>query len=388
MLTVEIRFRFLAGTAGSAPLGLGAGVLADIWNSQELAFAMALFALGPLAGPVIAPVISGFVVENVDWRWVFWILTIVSGVTGVVGLILFRTETCAIVILNRKAARMRKESGNEHLHTVFEVSRDVKTQWRIALTRPFKMLVLNPMVFLLGLFMAFIYGFLYLLFVTFPTLFRGTYGQSLGMAGLNYIGPGVGYAVGLLLFTPLLQKTYMKMTAANNGVALPEYRLPPLFLGGFMIAVGLFWYGWSAEKVLHWIMPLIGTAIFACGMISVFSCSQSYLIDMNPRYAASAIAAATVLRSLFGFAFPLFGAKMYDALGYGWGNSMLGFIALPLGIGFPVYIFRNGARLREKADLRMEKSEGKMLARGEGGKGSREGSDLEEVKVEQEGRGE
>ncbi|RPA83353.1 MFS general substrate transporter [Ascobolus immersus RN42] len=358
-----IAFRLIAGIAGSAPLALGAGVLADIWNSKELAGAMALFSLGPLAGPVLAPVISGFIVENVSWRWVFWVLTIVCGLTGIAGLFLFRDETYAVVILNRKAARMRKETGNNGLHTVFEVSRDVATMWRLALTRPFKLLCFHPVVFLLGLYMAFTYGFLYLLFVTFPTLFRTVYGMSVGISGLMYIGPGVGYALGLLVFTPLMQKIFLRLTAANNGVSQPEYRLPPLLLGGLLISSGLFWYGWSAEYALHWIMPLIGAAMFGMGLISVFGSCQSYLIDMNPRYAASAISAATVFRSLFGFAFPLFGAQMYDKLGYGWGNSLVGFLALPIGIIFPALIFRYGKNIRAKADARLEKNESGILAK-------------------------
>ncbi|RPB05253.1 MFS general substrate transporter [Choiromyces venosus 120613-1] len=361
--TQMIVFRLLAGLAGSAPLALGGGILSDIWAPVDLARAMAFFALGPLLGPVCAPIIAGFVVQNADWRWVFWILVIVCGVTMVIGMIVFREETYAVIILNRKAARLRKETGNENLHTVFEVTEDIKTGFWIAITRPVKMLVMNPVLLMLGLFMAFVYGFLYLMFVTFPILFQGEYGQTPGIAGLNYLGPGVGFMVGLAAFTPLLQKIYLRLTAANNGVAKPEFRLPILLFGGVLVTAGLFWYGWSAEKKLHWIMPLIGTSIFGAGMIPVFSAVQTYLIDMSPRYAASAVSAATLFRSLFGFAFPLFGRQMYDKLGYGWGNSLMGFIALPLGILFPLFIYKYGEPLRISAERRMEESDAKVRAR-------------------------
>jgi len=201
------------------------------------------------------------------------------------------------------------------------------------------------------------------MFVTFPTIFQGQYGESIGIAGLNYLGPGVGFIAGLALFTPLLQKIYLKLTAANNGIAKPEYRLPTLLIGGVLVTSGLFWYGWSAEKKLHWIMPLIGTALFGAGMIPVFAAVQTYLIDMSPRYAASAISAATLFRSLFGFAFPLFGKQMYEKLGYGWGNSLMGFIALPLGILFPLFIYKYGEPLRISAEKRMEESDARARAR-------------------------
>ncbi|KAF8477539.1 major facilitator superfamily domain-containing protein [Kalaharituber pfeilii] len=363
--TQMVVLRFLSGLSGSAPLALGAGILSDVWAPMELTRASALFSLGPLVGPITAPIISGFITEDLEWRWVFWILVIVIGVAAIIGFIFYRDESYAVVILNRRAARLRKETGNPHLHTVFETTKDFRTTFKIAIIRPFKLLVMNPVLFSLGLFMAFVYGFLYLMFVTFPTLFQGVYGENAGIAGLNYLGPGVGFLVGLATMTPLMQFCYKRLTAANGGVSKPEFRLPILFIGGILIPAGLFWYGWSAEKALHWIMPLIGAAIFCCGMISVFISIQTYLIDMSPRYAASAVSAATVFRSLFGFAFPLFGGQLYDKLGYGWGNSLLGFIAIPLGLIFPIVIFKFGASWREAAERRLDRSEQKAAQRGQ-----------------------
>ena len=360
-----IVLRFFSGLFGSAPLALGVGILSDVWKPMELARASAVFALGPLIGPVVAPIISGFIVENLQWRWVNWILCILIGVTAITGAIVYRTETYAVVILNRRAARARKETGNPHLHTVFETTKDLATTFRIAIVRPIKLLAMNPVLLALGLFMAFVYGFLYLMFVTFPTLFAGVYGQTPGIAGLNYIGPGVGFMLGLGIWTPVMQHFFERLTAANNGVSKPEFRLPVLFFGGVLCPVGLFWYGWSAENSLHWIMPLIGAAIFCCGMIAVFTAIQTYIIDMSPRYAASAISAATLFRSLFGFSFPLFGGQLYEKLGYGWGNSLLGFIAIPLGLIFPYVIYKYGEPLREAAEKRLDRSEMKVAKRGE-----------------------
>lgn len=363
--TQMVVLRFLSGLSGSAPLALGAGILSDVWAPMDLARASAIFALGPLIGPITAPIIAGFIVQQLQWRWVFWILTILIAVAMGCGFIFYRTETYAVVLLNRKAAKLRAETGNPHLHTVFETTKDARTTFKIAIVRPFKILVMNPVVMLLGLFMAFVYGFLYLMFVTFPTLFQGVYQETPGIAGLNYIGPGVGFLVGLGLWTPLMQYFFKKLTAANNGVSKPEFRLPVIFFGGLLVPTGLFWYGWSAENKLHWIMPLVGAAIFCCGMISVFTSVQTYLIDMSPRYAASAVSAATVFRSLFGFAFPLFGSKLYEKLGYGWGNSLLGFIAIPLGLIFPLVIYKYGEGWRIAAEKRLDRSEMKVAAKSE-----------------------
>jgi hypothetical protein len=79
---------------------------------------------------------------------------------------------------------------------------------------------------------------------------------------------------------------------------------------------------------------------------------QTYLVDTFTIYAASAMAANTIVRSIFGGVLPLSGLRMYDALGYGWGNSLLGFVALGLA---PIVIFmgRYGDRLRERWPLQL-----------------------------------
>lgn len=92
-------------------------------------------------------------------------------------------------------------------------------------------------------------------------------------------------------------------------------------------------------------MPLLGTLFVGIGMIAAFMCINTYLVDTFTRYAASAMAANTVLRSAFGAVFPLFALQMYNTLGLGWGNSLIAFIALALcPIPFAFYFY--GERLR------------------------------------------
>ena len=119
--------------------------------------------------------------------------------------------------------------------------------------------------------------------------------------------------------------------------------------GSLLVPTGLFIYAWTAEKHTHWIGLNIGAAIFAAGVIIGFLCIQTYLVDTYVRFAPSALAAATVLRSLAGFGFPLFAPKMYDALGYGWGNSLLGFVAVGLGVPAPFLIWLFGQKLRARS---------------------------------------
>jgi hypothetical protein len=122
-----------------------------------------------------------------------------------------------------------------------------------------------------------------------------------------------------------------------------------MMVASFLIPIGLFWYGWSAQAHVHWIMPDIGAAIFCAGAISCFQAMQTYIVDSYTRFAASGIAAAVVMRSLCGFGFPLFGQAMYAKLGYGWGNSLLAFVGLAIGLPSPVLFWKYGERLRAKS---------------------------------------
>lgn len=348
-------FRFLAGMAGAPPISVGAGTLADMFTDAERNTPLALYSLGPTLGPVIAPIIAGWIAQNLKWQWVFWVLSIMNGVIAVFGLIFFR-ESFSPILLKRKANKLRKQTGNKGLHTVFELSEESLARKLLkAISRPITMLLTHPIIFGLGLFMAFMYGFMYLMLVTFPALWTDEYNYSVGIAGTMYLGLGVGFVLSTAFWTPMTQRTYQKLVKKNNGVAMPEFRIALLVFVALIMGTGLIWYGWSAEVKMMWLMPVVGTGIFAFGLVPMFLCIQNYLIDMNPRYSASAVAAAAVFRSFFGFGFPLFGAAMYDRLGYGWANTLCGILAYILGIPFPLVIYFYGERVRKWVDARLEK---------------------------------
>lgn len=351
-------FRFLAGCAGAPPLSIGGGTMADLFNDNDRNTALAFYSLGPTVGPVIAPIIAGFIAEHTTWRWVLWVLTIMTGVIAAVGLVFYK-ETYAPILLQRKASRLRKETGNEHLHTVYELTKiPFRTQLYIAVTRPIRLIIMHPIITGLGLYMAFVYGFMYLMLVTFPRLWRVYYGFSLGISGLMYLSLGIGFCSGIVVWAWGIQRVYLYLTERNNGVPKPEYRLPLVPFSAVSLGVGLIWYGWSAEARIMWLMPSIGAGIFAFGIVAVFQSIQNYLIDMNPRISASSLAAAQVFRSFMGFGFPLFGQAMYNKLGYGWANTLSGILCFVLGIPFPIFVYIYGERLREWANKRFEAEPG------------------------------
>ncbi|KAF7947838.1 hypothetical protein EAE96_008915 [Botrytis aclada] len=344
-----IAFRFLAGLGGSAPLALGGGVLSDLFTAEERGKAISIYSLAPLLGPAVGPIAGGFIAENTTWRWIFYATTIADAVIQIIGLF-FLQETFPPVLLGRKKNKLIKETGNQDLHTEWDVpDRTIFKALSISLTRPFKLLGTQIIIQVLAVYMAYLYGIMYLVLSTFPGLWEGVYKESVGIGGLNYISLGVGFFLGTQICAPAQDRIYRALKARNNGVGKPEFRVPLMIPGALLVPVGLFWYGWSAQAKTHWIVPNIGAAIFAAGTIIGFQCIQTYIVDSYTKYAASAVGAATVLRSLAGFGFPLFAPYLYAALDYGWGNSLIGFIAIGLGWPAPILLWIYGERLRTRS---------------------------------------
>ncbi|KAI0020712.1 bicyclomycin resistance protein [Xylariomycetidae sp. FL0641] len=355
-----IAFRFLCGVFGSAPITNGGGTIADMVTQEHRGTVIAIYSIGPLFGPIIGPIVGGVLTEAKGWRWVFWLLAIVGAACGLVmGLTL--KESYAPVLLQRKTERLRKESGNEALRSKLDDGLSPRDFFKRGLVRPVKMLMLSPITVVTAIYMSINYGYIYILFTTMTEVFQGTYGFSTSTVGLSFLGVGIGSLIGIAIHSLTSDRFIQKkakeaqqenphMGPTKNAVK-PEYRLPLLPYGAALIPAGLFIYGWTAENKVHWIAPMIGTAVMGCGSFVVFMAIQTYLVDAYVLYAASALATNTIVRSIAGATLPLAGLRLYARLGLGWGNSLLGFISMVL---LPVswLIIRYGEYLRTRFPIK------------------------------------
>ncbi|KAJ5753005.1 MFS transporter [Penicillium odoratum] len=341
-------FRFISGCAGGTPMALGGGSIADLTTVQQRAKAMALFSLGPLAGPVLGPVIGGFVAAGKGWRWTFWLLAILGGAFGIASVVLMR-ETHPKVLLNRKAARMRARTGNPDLRPKMDSTSSPRQAMLQVLVRPLLLLVRSPILFVISLYVALVFGVMYLLFTTFTSVFEGQYGFSMAISGLTYLGLGVALLFSMFIFNVFNARVLAaRMKADGVQQPRPEYRLVFMIWFSPFVAFGLFLYGWTAYYQTHWIVPMIGTFLMGFGAYFVIMPAQLYLVDMfGSEAAASALGANNLLRYISSTFLPLAGPSMYKTLNYGWGNSLLGFLALAFIPG-PILFYKYGERLRAK----------------------------------------
>jgi hypothetical protein len=123
-------------------------------------------------------------------------------------------------------------------------------------------------------------------------------------------------------------------------------------VGGIFLPLGLFIYGWPVQYRTVFIVPMLGTGIIGFGLIVTFMSANTYVVDVFTVHAASAIAVNTVLRSLLGALVPLGSQHMYAAMGYGWGNSVLGFVALVL-VPIPFAFIKYGKGIRERSSIKL-----------------------------------
>ncbi|RMZ75398.1 hypothetical protein DV738_g5477, partial [Chaetothyriales sp. CBS 135597] len=342
-----LAFRFLAGAFGSSPLTNGGGVIADIFPANERGLAMALLALAPSMGPCFGPALAGFLGENEGWRWVMGMLAIFSGVLWIVGS-LFIPETYAPVILRKRAAKLSQMTGK-----VYKTRTDIEkgpvklaSVMKTALIRPWILLFMEPIVLILSIYLAIIYGTLYLLFGAFPIVFQLHRGWSEGIGGLAFCGVAVGMVLAVI-YAGFSNKVYVKTAMKAGGIAPAEARLPPSMVGAIAIPIGMFWFAWTALPPVHWIVPIIAGAPFGFGLCLIFLAVTNYLIDSYTIFAASVLAANTVLRSLFGAAFPLFTHDMYNRLGVHWASSVPAFLALAC-LPAPFIFYKYGAAIRAR----------------------------------------
>ncbi|KAI1116747.1 putative efflux pump antibiotic resistance protein [Nemania sp. NC0429] len=231
--------------------GIGSGIVSDLFTAQERGRAVAVYSIMPLIGPVIGPILGG----------AFYAVSLLD----------------AVILL-------------PSLFTVEETHEP--EAYSVALIRPLKMLAAQPIMQVMTVYNAFLYGLVYILYANFPALWTDVFHDRRDIASLNYLSIFVGSAIPVM---------------------------PPATI---VLASGMLLYRWAAEFQIYWIVPNIGAAIFAAG---AFVC-----------------AIAVNLYMIFGAIFTIFAPYLYRDLGYG------------LGLPAALLLWKYGKALRQRSPYALE----------------------------------
>ncbi|EHK44438.1 hypothetical protein TRIATDRAFT_293671 [Trichoderma atroviride IMI 206040] len=348
-LTTILVLRFFAGLFGSSPITNSGGAVTDMFEAEERGLALTVFSVAPFLGPVLGPIIGGFVGAGAGWRWLMGLLAIMTGCTWIAGT-LFVPETYSPVLLRRRASKLSKFTGKVYMSPFDSKSaqkRLLPHLWSV-FSKPWALLT-EPIVLLLSVYLAIVFGTLYLLFAAYPIVYAQDRRWPQGISGLPFIGILIGN-LSALAFSFVLNKRYVvfaKKHQSNGTMTPPEARLPPCLIGCIFIPIGLFWFAWTNSPSVHWIASIAAGAPFGFGLVCVFMGITNYLVDAYTIYAASVLAGGAVLRGIFAVVFPLFTTKMYANLGIHWASSVPGFMAVAC-VPFPYIFYRYGEAIRAR----------------------------------------
>ncbi|CAK5276604.1 unnamed protein product [Mycena citricolor] len=366
--------RQLAGLAASAPMCNVGGSVADVWAVEDRGLPMAFFSATILTAggrldrnvrrlavdlfvTSFASLISFSQVPGQDW-----VLFIFTGLTF--AMTLFIPETLSPVLLRRKAARLRKETGDDSYRSLGELEHIPFSQTLgTALLRPVIMVFTEPVVLFMSFYLSFVYSLLYLLFFAYPITFAEIRGFSPGMTGVTFVSIIVGISIAMVCM-PQQEKLYARVTVYGT---FPEARLYPMMVGAIVLPIALFIFAFTgAYSWVNFMGPCVAGALFGFSMILIYVSANSYIVDSYSSYAASAIAAKTIMRSLIGSAVPLYVNQMFAHMGFQWAGLLLALISLLIGpIPFVFYVYgyriRRGSQ-RASKNKRMEQGETKHLS--------------------------
>ncbi|KAJ5278984.1 hypothetical protein N7478_004356 [Penicillium angulare] len=343
--------RFFAGMCAASQLTVVPGVLADVFDNTYRGVAISVYALTVFVGPFTAPFIGGFITSSyLGWRWTLYLPAILSFVNGVISVVFLR-ETYAPCLLIAKAVAIRRQTGNWGIHAKQEkIEIDFMQLMEKYFTRPLRMLITEPIILLVSMYMSFIYGLVYALLEAYPYVFQHVHGMALGVEGLPFIGLIIGQVLACT-FIVSQHKNYARKLAENKNVPVPEWRLSPTILGAPVFTIGIFWFGWTGfTPAIHWAAPTAAGIFIGFGVLCVFLPCFNYLVDSYLPLAASTVAANIILRSSIAAGFPLFTKQMFENMGIQWACTLLACLAaimIPIPIAFRAY----GPQLRAKSKL-------------------------------------
>ncbi|RAL03215.1 MFS transporter [Aspergillus ibericus CBS 121593] len=343
--------RFIGGIFGSAPVSNVGAALSDLYTPKDRGTAVTFLAVCISGGPTLGPIIGSALVTNfkLGWRWTMYIEAICAFAFFAFSTLMLR-ETYPPVLLKNKAQKMRRTTGDErywHPHEKESIRLGNAVTKHFA--RPLRMLITESIMASVALYASFTYSLIYLCLQVYPIVFEEGRGYNPVISCLPFLGILVGIMSSLAI-NIANQAWYAKAMRANGGKIVPEARLPPMLIGGILLPTGLFWLGWTAAPKYSWALPTVAGGFVGAGFNIIFQQCFNYLIDTYGPYAASAIAANTILRSLLAACLPLAAKPMFHNLGVGPAASLLGGIAC-LALPIPLIFMKYGPALRRKSTL-------------------------------------
>ncbi|KAM0417079.1 hypothetical protein ACHAPT_012917 [Fusarium lateritium] len=341
--------RFLLGFLGSPALANGGATVGDMFPLIYMPYGLCWWVFSAWAGPAFGPLIGGFAAQANSWRWPFWEIVWMAS-PALLLLLTLMPETSSDTILLRRAQRLRKLTGNPALQSQSEIAQHNMKPREVlfsALVRPVEIMMKDPSIFFVNVYTGYFYGVFYTFFEVFPLVFPVSYGFNLGETGLAFLSCLIGVSIAIALYFAYLH-FYMIPDNIKNGLREQEHRLVPAIAGSFLLPIGLFIFAWTAKSSIHWVVPLMGVAIFCIGHFWTMQSLFIYIPFSYPQYAASLFAGNSIWRSGIACGSVIFARPLFINLGVDKGVTLLGGLSV-VGIFGTTAIYVFGKKLRARS---------------------------------------
>jgi MFS family permease len=213
--------------------------MADLWTSDERGVSYGLVTFAPLLGVAVGPIIGGFITDGLGWPWLFWIVSMWDGFLVFLGIFLIH-ESYEPTLLAKKAKKLRESTGRAYYSTIERTHPTLAKKLKLAMIRPLRMLVTQPIVPLVSAYMAYHFGVYCLVISTFANVWTARYHQSVSTSGLHYIAIAVGAGLASQLGGYATDKVWAHLKAKAGGSVTPENRVPLMIPGALITPIGLF----------------------------------------------------------------------------------------------------------------------------------------------------
>ncbi|KAK1970426.1 major facilitator superfamily transporter [Colletotrichum eremochloae] len=366
-ISMLIVMRLFGGGASASVQAVGAGTIADIWEPRERGRAMSIFYLGPLTGPLLAPIIGGALSQRFGWQSTMWALSIYGGLVLV--MILFcLPETLARPKPPASPARATSEGDLSRTRTTESVkvhSKKAAAFLKKSLVDPLSVLLYLrfPPVAITVFFAAITFGALFVVNISVQaTLSAAPYGFDQLIVGLFYFPAGLGYFMASLLGGRWLD-AIMAREARKAGrydadgklILLPEDRMREnIWIAATVYPASLIYYGWVVEKGLFWFVPCIGLFTFGASSMLVFGAATTMLTEFMPKRSSGGVAVNNFVRNIFSCVGAVAAQPVIGAIGNGWLFTILGIFTWVSGYICVWTLRRFAPRWRESMDKAMQ----------------------------------
>ncbi|CAO1624946.1 unnamed protein product [Sympodiomycopsis kandeliae] len=350
--------RFFAGFFGCACLTNGGGSTVDVFQGLAIVKRTAMYSAVVFMGPVIGPIIGGAISvyspstslsDDGGFRWLFYAAIMTGFVITIMHCLAM--ETHHNVILEKSVKQLNKEHNTTQYHTAANANGQelgVASKMGLVAASAIKMIVEEPIILFVSLWQTTVMAIIYLAFEAFPVIFAYGHGFNSFQVGLSFLGVGVGMLIACVYSITYGLKLYVKRVVEAKGQRTPEMRMPQGLMGAILAVVGLFWMGYTSYPSIHWIVPILGSALYGIGALSVMLSTFSYMVDTFTSRAAPAFAAVGFIRSIITGVLPLCGTQFFQDLNPRNATLILACISL-LEVAIPLAAMKWGPALRAKS---------------------------------------